>query len=154
MNLEGLGVARMKLGWVEVALGALRRVDLRPAWKAARKPLRADQRAHAKRQEGPSGAWPGRSPLTAVRRGTGSGKRKRPRKLLGRLPGALTSKATRTSVTVIARAKWSAIHQDGGTAGYGARIPARPFLWASDHVLEVISGIVARGLRVAFEKAR
>lgn len=154
MNLEGLGVARVNLSWVERALTALRRPDLRKAWQEAKKPLRADQRDHAKRQEGPSGTWAGRSPLTTARRSTGSGKRKRARKLLGRLPTALTSKATRSSVTVLSRAKWSGIHQEGGTAGYGARIPARPFLWASMQALEAIGYVISRHLKIQFEKVR
>lgn len=154
MNLDGLGRARVDLSWVERALTGLRNPDLRPAWKAAKKPLRADQRDHAKRREGPGGAWPARSPLTQARRSTGSGKRKRARKLLGKLPSALTAKHTRTSVSVMSRSKWSAVHQEGGTAGNGARIPARPFLWASDKLLETVAGILSKGLKVAFAKVK
>jgi phage gpG-like protein len=146
--------ARVSLSWVDAALHALRNPDLRKAWREAKKPLRLDQRDHAKRQEGPSGAWPGRSPLTTARRSRGAGKRKRARKLLGRLPSALTSKSTRTGVSVFSRAKWSAVHQEGGKAGNGARIPARPFLWASAEVLEAISYVVSRHLKLTFEKVR
>ncbi len=158
MKLEGLATARVNLSWVEAALNTLRRPDLRKAWQEAKKPLRSDQKDHAKRQEGPSGAWVGRSPLTAKRSGgavyTPTRKTRRARKLLGRLPTALTSKATRSSVTVISRAKWSGVHQEGGTAGYGAKIPARPFLWASQAALEAISYVISRHLKIQFEKAR
>jgi phage gpG-like protein len=154
VNLEGLAGARVELGFVERALIALRNPDLRPAWREAKKPLRADQREHAKRQQGEGGAWPGRSPLTQRKAGTGSGKNKRPRKLLGRLPGAISGKSTRSGVVLTSRAAWSGIHKSGGTAGYGARIPARDFLWVSARALELVSGIIAKGLRAAFEKAR
>lgn len=148
-----VAAARVDLSWVEKALAALRRPDLRKAWQESKKPLRADQRNHAKRQEGPSGSWPERSPLTTARRGTGSSsKRRRPRKLLGRLPGALTSKATRSGVSIISRAKWSGIHQEGGTAGNGARIPARPFLWASQEALDAVGFVISRHLKIQFEK--
>ncbi len=158
MNLEGLGAARVELGWLERALSSLRNPDLRKGWAEARKPLRADQRDHAKRQEGPSGAWTGRSPLTTRRAGTvvDDGKRnyRRPRKLMGKLPSALTSKVTRSGVTLISRAKWSGVHQDGGTAGQGARIPARPFLWASQEALEAIGYVISRHLKIQLEKSK
>jgi phage gpG-like protein len=158
VNLEGLGVARVNLGWVEAACNALRNPDLRKGWRESLKPLRADQRDHAKGQEGPSGAWAGRSPLTMQRRGTlvDDGKRKyrRPRKLMGKLPTALTSKVTRTGVSLISRAKWSGVHQDGGRAGQGASIPARPFLWASQEALEAIGYVLSRHLKIQFEKTK
>lgn len=160
MLLDGLGRATVSLGWVEAALNALRNPDLRKAWLEARKPLRADQRDHAKRQEGPSGPWTSRAPLTQSRRGrmtgrgTGKPSRRRARKILGRLPTALTSKATRTGVSIISRAKFSAVHQDGGTAGNGAKIPARPFLWASQEALEAIGFVVSRHLKIVFERVR
>ena len=84
-----------------------------------KKPLRLDQRDHAKKAEGPDGKWPAR----AV---------KRRKRLLGRLPGVVKVTSTGSSVSAVSGVKWSAIHQEGGTAGNGAKIPARPFLWASE----------------------
>ncbi len=84
-----------------------------------KKPLRVDQRDHAKKAEGPEGRWP--------KRATKSRKR-----LLGRLPGAVKVTSTGNSVSAVSSVKWSAVHQEGGVAGRGTKIPARPFLWVSD----------------------
>lgn len=149
-GLDGAFEAAVDLTFVERALNTLRRPDLRPAWKEARKPLREDIKAHRKAQEGPGGSWPGRSPLTARR--AGAKRKRRPRKLLGKLPTALQTKSDRARVAMISRVRWSAVHQDGGTAGHGARIPARPFLWASDGVLKAIAGIVSAHLAKLFAK--
>jgi phage gpG-like protein len=135
-------VAKIKLGLVDHVLTALGRTDLRPAWKEARKPLRADVKEHRNAQAGPDGAWPARSSSTRTR--ARSGRRARPRKLLGRLPTALTTISDRRRVALRSRVAWSDVHQKGGTAGHGARIPARPFLWASEKVLKIIADIVSR----------
>lgn len=138
---EGLLVARVELSFLDRARTAFRALDLRPAWKEARKPVRADQRAHAKAQEGPGGAWQARSSSTKSRAG---GRRTRARRLLGRLPSAIGVGYDRRKLTVRSLVRWSAIHQEGGTAGHGARIPARPFLWVSDSLLEHVAGVVAK----------
>ena len=112
---------------------------VKPAMSGLRKPLRADQRDHAKKQEGPGGAWQKRKPLVIVaksdrRRRLGK-KSRRPsnrRKLLGRLPAAVTVRSDRLSVSITSKVGWSLVHQEGGRAGKGAKIPARPFLWVSD----------------------
>jgi phage gpG-like protein len=83
-----------------------------------KKPLRVDQREHAKKSEGPEGRWP--------KRATKSRKR-----LLGRLPGTVKVTSSGNSVSAVSGVKWSAVHQEGGTAGHGVKIPARPFLWIS-----------------------
>jgi phage gpG-like protein len=82
-------------------------------------PLRADQREHAKKNEGPDGGWAPR-------------KAKSRRRLLGRLPGAVKVTMTSTSVSAVSSVRWSGAHQDGAVVGRGVRLPARPFLWASE----------------------
>jgi phage gpG-like protein len=84
-----------------------------------KKPLREDQRDHARKSEGPDGRWPARQARSR-------------RRLLGRLPQAVRAFADRNSVSVVSKVRWSAIHQLGGRGGHGARLPARPFLWVSD----------------------
>lgn len=106
---------------------------LGPAFRELRKPMRADQREHAKKQEGPEGRWQPRAPITGA---SARAKRRRRRKLLGRLPGAITVRATATSVIAESKVAWSGVHQEGGKVGRGARIPARPFLWLSDAMIE------------------
>ncbi len=150
MNLGGLAIARVDLGFFARKLALMRMPDLRPAWKESRKPLRADQREHAKKQEGPDGAWAPRSSATKVRAASG---RKRKRKMLGRLPAALTTRADRRRVIIRSMVAWSNVHNEGGRAGNGASIPQRRFLWASDRVVEVVAGFVAKVVAKAFERA-
>ena len=148
MNLAGLGSVQVDLSFLDRARAVLRSPDLRPAWKLIRKPVRADLRQHARKQEGPGGAW---TPMSSRTKGRARSGRKRPRKLLGRLPGALTTKLERKRLLVMSQVAWSAVHQDGGRVGRGARVPARPFLWASDKVLELAGKVIAKGLAYLIE---
>lgn len=140
MNLDGFIRARVDLGFLDRARALLTRPDLRPAWREVRKPFRADLADHRKRREGPDGPWAPRASSTKTR----TSGRKRARRLLGRLPTAIVVKTDRGKLTATSRVRWSAIHQDGGRAGHGARIPARTFLWASERFLELAGGAVAR----------
>jgi phage gpG-like protein len=87
-----------------------------------RKPLRADQRDHSKKAEGPDGRWPARQ-------------QKGRRRLLGRLPSTVKITSNQSVLSAVSGVAWSAIHQEGGIANNGAKIPARPFLWISDGLL-------------------
>lgn len=142
--------ARVNLTFAERALIALRRPDLRPAWKEARKPLRADIREHRRKQEGPEGTWPARAAATKQR----AGRHGRPRRLLGRLPTALTTLSDRRRVAMRSRVAWSDVHRTGGVVGRGSRLPRRDFLWASGNVLDTIAGIVSRYLATRFRRGR
>lgn len=139
--MDGLISATVDLSRIDRVWVALRNPDLRPAFKESRKPLRQDQRDHAKKQAGPGGSWPPRASSTKVRAAAG---RRRKKKLLGRLPTALTTKHDRKKLVMRSLVRWSLVHWQGGRAGHGARIPARVFLWASEHALETVSGVVAR----------
>jgi phage gpG-like protein len=94
---------------------------------------RADQRDHARHQEGPEGRWPRRDPDTVA---APSRKRLRRRRVLGRLPGAIKVQVHPDAIEIRSRVAWSNVHQEGGTAGHGASMPARPFLWWSEEFLE------------------
>lgn len=139
---------------------------LGPAFRELRKPLRGDQREHARAQQGPSGSWPPRSPMTEARRRARNralrtskamrtimpGKHKRrstPKRILGRLPGAIIVTAGQLFVRARSRVDWSGVHQFGGRAGRGVRIPARPFLWLSDALLttarDTLADFVVKG---------
>ena len=144
--------ARVNLSLVDRALNAIRRPDLRPAWKESRKPLRADQREHQKRQEGPDGTWAPRAASTKAR--YAQRKKRRTPKLLGRLPTATTTSIARSNMVLRSVVKWSGVHKSGGTAGHGAKIPARDFLYASDKVLAVIAGIVSKAIGRLFRRGR
>lgn len=132
---------------------------LRPVFNELRNPLRDDLKDHARQQEGPEGKWPGRSRrtmsrLTARRRGrTASGRRRSRRRagrLLGRLPSLFVVRVSGHGISAENRAKWSAIHQEGGTAGRGARIPARPFAWISDRFLDLSVEFLAEVMQLGW----
>lgn len=142
---------------------------LRPAWAALRRPMRDDQRDHAKAQAGPAGKWPRNSPKTIerakqMRRGRRKAKarakgtrketvkfsnRKRRQFRASRLLGSLPNRAVQVrqmgadGLVAFSRVPWSAIHQEGGRAGRGSRIPARPFLWLSDGFLSTAEKTIA-----------
>lgn len=111
----------------DVDLGLERMGDKRLVAAIARelkKPLRADQRAHARDQAGPDGKWPKRK----------LGGRRR---ILGKLPNAVRMIARRGMVSAESRVSWSGAQQDGGKVGRGATLPPRRFLWISDDMLRV-----------------
>lgn len=123
--------------------GLLRQAgNLGPAWKQAKKPILADQREHARAQEGPDGQWPARSPFTIARMRS-RGKRRRP---MGLLPRALKITMAPRSFRAESRVRWSMAHVTGATVGHGVTLPARPFLWASRQLLETVAVIIAKQL--------
>lgn len=137
------------LGDVDKGLDAMtRRSVIATALKDLKVPMRLDQRDHAKAKSGPDGSWAPRAASTLASRARA--KRKLPAKLLGRLPTAVGYKATLGEVIAESRVAWSAIHQDGGTAGRGARIPARPFLWISDKLMITAEEILTWHILTAF----
>lgn len=138
---------RVNLGLLDRFVATLRKPDLRPAWKEARKPLRADIRDHRKKRSGPSGTWAARSANTRIKR------KGRTRQMLGNLPTALSTIMDRRRIALKSRVAWSDVHQTGGRVGHGAKLPARPFLWASDRVLTEIAAIVTRTLQRIIGKA-
>lgn len=145
--------------------------QLRPAFRELRKPMRLDQRDHAKAQQGPDGAWAPRSPLTEARRKARNRgrrttaamrtvmvgrfpRRPTPKKILGRLPGAVEVVAGGLFVRASSRA-----YPMGGANNRGARVGrrrrvllrARTFLWLSDDLkkkaAEVLGEHVAKGFK-------
>lgn len=141
--------ATLDIGDVEKGLDAMQRRSkaLGPAFQALKKPMREDQKEHRKTKTGPSGSWAPRSAATLAAH---HGKRKLARTLLGKLPTAVSYKATAHGVTGESKVKWSAVHQEGGSAGHGAKIPARPFLWISDKLLDLAVNIIDTALVAAF----
>lgn len=140
---------RVNLASVHRALEKLGNVDLRPAWVPARRALRKDVREHRDRREGPGGAWASRASSTQAR----AGQRGRARRPMGRLPTATYSVTSHDRLALRSRARWSDVHQRGGTVGHGARLPARPFLWASPAVVREIATAVERHLDFVWEAA-
>jgi phage gpG-like protein len=144
----------------------LRAKRLGPAFRELRKPFRTDQSGHARGEEGPSGKWPARSPLTEARRRQRNRsvrqtkamktialrkptKRSTPKRLLGRLPGAVTYKIGEMFIRATSRASFGGAHQFGGTVGRGVKLPQRMFLWLSDKLrttaADVLGNYVVKG---------
>lgn len=161
MAADGFVRAHVELSDVEKGLIGLdlKASAMRPVFNELRAPLREDQKEHAQQEQGPEGKWPARSRKTMARLGarrrgrTAKGRRRsrrRPGRLLGRLPGILDVRARSTSLSAESKAKWSGIHQDGGTAGRGARIPPRPFLWISDRFFDLSVELFAAVLELGW----
>jgi hypothetical protein len=148
VSLEGLITARIDLKFMDRARAALANPDLRPAWKELGKPFRADLAEHRKKQEGPDGSWPQLASSTKMRRRSG---RRRSRRMLGRLPTAMTLKNERSRMIGRSLVRWSSVHRDGGRAGHGARIPRRDWLWPSQRFLDHASQVIAKGLAYLIE---
>ena len=147
--------ATVNLSSVDRGLAAMHAAarDLSPAWKELRKPLRADQRAHAKAKSGPDGAWPPKSELTIARerrKRRRASRRGRVRPLLGRLPSVLKMIADRHRVAAESGVKWSASQQDGGRVGKGATLPPRRFLWASKLMIRKARLVLGRHITYAW----
>jgi phage gpG-like protein len=137
-----------------------------PAFRELRRPLRNDQRDHAKGQQGPSGGWAPRSALTEAARAAhtrnlrANRKRLHPKKfargrsknILGRLPSAIMVTAGDLFVRAASRVDWSGVHQDGGHAGKGASIPKRTFLWLSDRVVEITREVLLKHVLSGWDK--
>lgn len=105
--------------------------------RSMRTPVRRDQMAHGRAAAASDGAWPKRAAATVEGRGKKRAKIRR-RRLLGKLSSAIKIFIDRSTLTVQSMVKWSAIHQHGGIAGRGARIPRREFLWFSPDFLSEV----------------
>lgn len=64
------------------------------------------------------------------------------KRLLGRLPRMNVSAISGTTVKLQSRVPWSDVHNSGGGAGHGARIPARTWLEIDDQDRIVLAEIV------------
>ncbi len=64
--------------------------------------------------------------------------------VLGRMSSTLLALAKRNEAIAESRVPWSGIHNHGGTAGNGARIPARPFLVLTPESIQVLTELTRR----------
>jgi phage gpG-like protein len=142
--------ARVKLGPLQSLFDLVKRPDLRPVWREARKPLREDIKAHRKAQSSEGGKWAPRAASTRER----MGRRGARRRMLGKLTTALQTTSDRRHVGMKSRVPWSDVHRTGGRVGRaGSRLPARDFLWVSRGALETISGLVVNYIAGLFSAA-
>jgi phage gpG-like protein len=144
--------ATVHLGGVRSLFSRLAHIDTRKVFTDLKGPATFDLRHHWRKDEAPWGHWPGLAASTLERRTRPRGRSKDgknrswPKRLLGRFPTAIKHIVSKKSLVVESRVKrFSMIHQAGGTAGHGARIPSRQYMWISDFLAEQV--------RKAFEKA-
>jgi hypothetical protein len=106
---------------------------LAPAFRELRRPLRTDQRAHARAEEGPDGRWPPRSPFTEARRQVrnravrvhrfdvlrrGEGRRRSTPKQVAPIRGDVTLGPARRDAAAVARYQ---VELEGQAAAAGVR---------------------------------
>lgn len=142
------------------AFDSIAHLDIKKVFDDCRGVGRFDQRHHWRHDEAPDGQWPGLAASTLARRVRKRGRDKTgrnrswPTKLLGRFPTALASVASRHELVIKSRiARFSKIHQEGGVAGHGARIPRRQYLWWSPWVLDQVKKTFERAMAKAFARA-
>ena len=123
----------VRISGVMQALAVMGKRDFRSIFASLRRPLGRDITDHRDAQRGPRGPWPALAAATRARYAR-QGKR-RNRRMLGRLPSARRSVVRSDSLSSISRVKWSWVHQAGGRAGRGSRIPQRQFMWMSNSFL-------------------
>ena len=145
--------------------------NTRAALTKLRGPLQRDLKAHAKSQDSPDGSWPKRSKKAAkraagrkatVRRGRtrGASKTRGARSsirfigggnLLGKLPDTVIVRSRNGELSARSPVPWSGIHNEGGRAGRGSKIPARPFVFLSPKIsklaAETLNGHLLKGWR-------
>lgn len=63
-------------------------------------------------------------------------------RLLGKLASTIKSSIKGSTLEVYSSVDWAGVHNDGGSAGHGSRIPARTFLELEEKDLEVLVTIV------------
>jgi phage gpG-like protein len=139
--------------------------DLGAVMRAFRPTIMAHLREHFEKREGDTGTWAPRaaSSLEAMlpkraykKKGGGLTKRyaKRVTNQLGRLKSAFRFHATRTYLEVASIVDWADVQQSGGRAGKGGRsmIPARPFVWASDEIVNLLGSQIVAALIKAYGK--
>jgi phage gpG-like protein len=128
---------------VEAGLRGLVRqgAKYRGALAELKSPLRKDQANHGRQMSGPSGKWKPRAQSTVLRARRSKSKKRvkgANRRLLASLPRRTILVQIRGhKLVAFSQVPWAGIHQYGGTAGHGAKIPARPFLWFSPEFLKL-----------------
>jgi phage gpG-like protein len=58
------------------------------------------------------------------------------------MPGSIRATVGSGSLQVFSEIEWAAVHNDGGTAGHGAKIPQRTFLDLEEDDLEVLESFI------------
>lgn len=71
--------------------------------------------------------------------------------ILSGLARSISSKATKKQVVIESRAEWAGVHNKGGSAGKGARIPRREFLALDQDDIRILCLMLEEYIVEAFE---
>lgn len=124
-----------------------RRGSFQPVFAGLKKYLRLTLKQYAAMGKSPDGKWPARAQSTKERYEFATSQRKslrgrqgpvqrkavrrRSGKLLGRLPSAVTIRATKRGIAAVSKVPWSAAQNEGARVGRGANLPKREFVFIS-----------------------
>lgn len=73
-------------------------------------------------------------------------------KILGKLGGTLIAKAESNQAICESRVPWSKVHNEGGTAGHGAQIPARQFFVFSPNLKQKLEKLTLQHFLLTYEE--
>lgn len=121
-NLAGNNTALRAFGFIE---GKKKAKDQNAAEKIQSKLNKLAAQTHSKRSEG-------------LEKTRASGKHK----LLGKLASSIKSKVTKDTLEVFSAVEWANVHDDGGTAGHGSKIPKREFMRLDENDLKVLATLL------------
>jgi len=127
--------------------------DLTAVWREVTPLVRRDQSEHARLQEGTEGRWPKLAASTVAQRRAAKarGRKSRPvRNALGKLPRSVVVRYNRQVLKIESKVPWSGVHQDGGSVGRGATVPAREHVYFSAQALDRIVERLAQHIAEAF----
>ena len=75
----------------------------------------------------------------------------RAEKVLGRVSQSFRSEIKRGGLVRESVIPWAGVHNEGGTAGHGAKIPARPFLFLEADDVDVLVEMLRERMLLAME---
>ena len=110
--------------------------NLAPAFRGLAPDLKKDQQKHWRARQAPDGKWAPLAPSTVKKRSSRARGRKVSTLPLGKLRTGIGVQWNRRSLWAESKSPWSGVHQHGGTAGRGSRIPGRMFLWLSSGMID------------------
>lgn len=72
-------------------------------------------------------------------------------KLLGRIAASFESVVRDGNLTLRSKVPWAGVHNEGGSVGHGATVPARPFLFLEERDVDVLVEILRDHMLVAVD---
>lgn len=145
--------------------------DLRPVWREIRTPFRRAQAQHIRDQRGPDGPWPKLARSTVAKRMKAVTSQRKNFTKRGRMRKPVARRLSRVLTRrLVNRMKFRArpreaelegrygvvggVHQLGGRAGKGARIPARTYMYPDARIVRLTVDAINRHMIKAFVPTR